>query len=252
MKNVKMKHMGIILVAALTLVLVSSPLAFCGDFPVEKEAGKKAGQMTDGKKQAASFRPQEREEKGGKKGQTPVASPTSFPGKPEKQPGEIAPAQPQKQDLSSAPAAKEKGRQIKWQIVCTGGACGNNNQAKRLVLQDFWAMCGSAGQTAVGPGSSSSFGMNSGYWQETLYGFLRGDANGDGIIDMSDAIYLLNYLFKNGPEPDPYALGDANSDGEILVEDAIFLLNYILRGGPAPEDAPIGRGSYSSVSRNSR
>lgn len=247
----KMKYMAMILAAVLVLALVSSPSALCRGFPVEKEAGKKAGQMTDGKKQTAPVRPREREEKKEKEEQTPVASPASFPGEPEKQPGEIVPTQPQQPDLSSAPAAKEKGRQIKWQIVCTGGACGNNSQAKRLVIEDFWVVCGSAGQTSVGPGSSTSFGMNSGYWQENLYAFMRGDANKDGIIDMSDAIYLLNYLFKEGPEPDPYALGDANSDGEILVEDPIFLLNYILRDGPAPESAPVGQGSYSSISRNS-
>jgi hypothetical protein len=247
MRKVKMKYKAAILVTILIMVLVSSPLAFCSDSPVEKDAGKKTGQMKDGKKQTASVQPQERQ-----KGQTPVASSAGLPDKPEKPPGKIAPAQPHEADLSSAPAAKEKGRQIKWQIVCTGGACGNNNSAKVMVLPDFWAMCGSAGQTAVGPGSSSSFGMNSGYWQETLSGFMRGDVNKDGIIDMSDAIYLLNYLFRYGPEPNPYALGDANSDGEIMVEDAIFLLNYVLRNGPAPESVPIGRGLCSSISGNSR
>jgi hypothetical protein len=240
-----MKYTAIILATVLILALVFSPLAFCRDFPVEK----KAGQMTDGKKQTASVRPQEEREKG----QTPDTSPAGLPGQPEERPGEIVPVQLQQLDLSSAPAAKEKGRQIKWQIVCTGGACGNNNQAKGLVIgNDYWVVCGSAGQTAAGPGSSVSFGMNSGYWQETLYGFTRGDVNKDGMIDMSDAIFLLNYLFKGGPVPDPYALGDANSDGEILVEDPIFLLNYILRDGPAPESAPVGQGSYSSISRNSR
>jgi hypothetical protein len=244
---VKMKYTAIIPVTVLVLALAFSPQAFCRDVPVESEAGKKAGQMTDGAKQSAPVQPQGRQQ-----GQTPVASPAGLPGQPEKQSGEIAPARAQQPDLSLAPAAKEKGRQIKWQIVCTGGACGNNNIAKVLVLQDFWTMCGSVGQTAAGPGSSVSFGMNSGYWQETLYGFMRGDVNKDGIIDMSDAVFLLNFLFKGGPEPDPYALGDANSDGEILVEDPIFLLNYILRGGPAPESAPVGQGSYSSISRNSR
>jgi hypothetical protein len=254
-----MKRMAMIPAVVLILALVLSPLGFCRDLPqAEKDAGKKAGQMTGNKRQSAPVQPQEREKKEREKkerekGQTSAASPASLPGQPEKQPAEITPAQPQQSDLSSAPGAKEKGRQIKWQIVCTGGACGNNNQAKGLVIgDDYWVVCGSAGQTAVGPGSSPSFGVNSGYWQETLYEFLRGDANSDGVINVSDAIYLLNYLFRNGPEPDPYALGDANNDGQILVGDAIFLLNYLFRGGPAPEGGPIGRGRYSSVNRSGR
>jgi hypothetical protein len=248
-----MKRMVIIPVVVLISALLLSPLGFSSDLrPVEKEAGKKSGQMADDKKETARVQPKEREKKEGDKKQIPAASPVSLPSQPEKQPTQITPAQPQQPDLSSAPAAKEKGRQIKWQIVCTGGGCGNNNVAKGLVLQDFWVVCGSVGQTAVGPGSSPSFGVNSGYWQESIYGFMRGDANGDGVINVSDAIFLLNYLFRNGPEPDPYALGDANNDGQILVGDAIFLLNYLFRGGPAPEGGPIGRGQYSSISRNDR
>ena len=29
--------------------------------------------------------------------------------------------------------------------------------------------------------------------------FVRGDSNGDGKVDISDAIYLLSYLFRGGP-----------------------------------------------------
>lgn len=231
-----MKRMAMIPAVVLVLALVLSPLGFCRDLSqAEKDTGKKAGEMKDGKKQSAPVQAQEREKKEHEKGQTSVASPASLPGQPEKQPAQIAPAQPQQLDLSSAPAAKEKGRQIKWQIVCTGGACGNNNQAKGLVIgDDYWVVCGSVGQTAVGPGSSPSFGVNSGYWQETLYGFLRGDANADGQINLSDAIYLLNYLFRGGPAPDPMAAGDANCDDSVIIGDAIYLLNYLFKAGPEP------------------
>ena len=33
----------------------------------------------------------------------------------------------------------------------------------------------------------------------------NGDVNGDGRIDVADAIYLLGYLFANGPKPDAIA-----------------------------------------------
>lgn len=64
--------------------------------------------------------------------------------------------------------------------------------------------------------------------------FLHGDANGDFILDLADAVYLLNYLFKAGDAPNPLDSGDANCDGMVELEDAIYLLNYLYKGGPAP------------------
>ena len=33
----------------------------------------------------------------------------------------------------------------------------------------------------------------------------NGDVNGDQILDMSDAVYLLLHIFRDGPEPVPIA-----------------------------------------------
>jgi photosystem II stability/assembly factor-like uncharacterized protein len=65
--------------------------------------------------------------------------------------------------------------------------------------------------------------------------FILGDANGDLVIDLGDAVYLLNYLFKSQPPPDPLEAGDANCDGVVDVGDVIYLLNYLFKGGLAPE-----------------
>jgi hypothetical protein len=65
---------------------------------------------------------------------------------------------------------------------------------------------------------------------------LCGDANNDGIVDLSDAIWLLNYLFKSGPPPIPYmCVGDVNNDDLVVVGDAIYILNYLFKGGPPPD-----------------
>jgi subtilisin family serine protease len=65
---------------------------------------------------------------------------------------------------------------------------------------------------------------------------VAGDANGDEVVDMADAIYLLNYLYKNGSAPEPLASGDANADCVIDLEDAIYLLNYLYQAGSPPEN----------------
>jgi len=64
--------------------------------------------------------------------------------------------------------------------------------------------------------------------------FWRGDADGDSLVIVSDVIYLINYLFKGGPAPDPIQAGDANCDGQVTVSDVIYLINYLFKGRPPP------------------
>jgi hypothetical protein len=65
-------------------------------------------------------------------------------------------------------------------------------------------------------------------------GVLRGDANADGVIDIADVTYLINYVFLQGSAPDPMALGDANCDGVVDVADVMYLINYLFLGGQPP------------------
>ena len=64
--------------------------------------------------------------------------------------------------------------------------------------------------------------------------FLCGDANADGAVNIGDAVYIVNYIFKGGPAPVPYEAGDANRDGTANVGDAVYIINYIFKGGHAP------------------
>jgi uncharacterized delta-60 repeat protein len=64
--------------------------------------------------------------------------------------------------------------------------------------------------------------------------FLRGDANGDGMINVNDVVFLINYLFIGGPAPQPLQAGDANSDGVVNINDVVYLINYLFVGGPPP------------------
>jgi len=64
--------------------------------------------------------------------------------------------------------------------------------------------------------------------------YIRGDANGDGIIDLADVLYLINYLYKGGPAPDPFEAGDCTCDGIVDLGDVLYLISYLYKGGPAP------------------
>ncbi len=68
-------------------------------------------------------------------------------------------------------------------------------------------------------------------WQS----FMCGDANGDRTVNIGDAVYVINYIFKGGPQPTPLKdAGDANCDHAVNVGDAVYVINYIFKGGPAP------------------
>ena len=62
--------------------------------------------------------------------------------------------------------------------------------------------------------------------------FLRGDANGDGTRNLSDAINILLHLFAGNPTDCAKAL-DVDDTGTLEIADPITLLDHLFLGGPA-------------------
>ncbi len=62
-----------------------------------------------------------------------------------------------------------------------------------------------------------------------------GDVNKDGVINVSDAVCIINYVFIQGfPAPDPVCRADVNGDGSVNVSDAVALINFIFTPGSPP------------------
>jgi hypothetical protein len=66
--------------------------------------------------------------------------------------------------------------------------------------------------------------------------FVCGDADDNGVVSVSDAVYLISYIFAGGPAPDPLERGDVDCDTIVNVSDAVYLIAYIFSGGPPPCD----------------
>jgi hypothetical protein len=66
--------------------------------------------------------------------------------------------------------------------------------------------------------------------------YICGDANSDEDVNVSDAVYIINYVFAGGNPPDPLESGDVNCDGTCNVSDAVFIINYVFVGGNEPCD----------------
>lgn len=66
--------------------------------------------------------------------------------------------------------------------------------------------------------------------------YICGDANGDESVNVSDAVFIINYVFAGGDPPDPIESGDANCDATCNISDAVTVINYIFAGGNEPCD----------------
>ena len=133
-----------------------------------------------------------------------------------------------------APAFEHKGTKVRRQLFSSGTVMGGSSAKFFLGPAPGDKLSGTVGQIGVGSGSSESFGTSGGCWQPTGEEGLRGDANGDGLIDLADAIWILNYLFRGGPPPASLKAGDADCSGSVDLGDVVYLLNYLFRGGPPP------------------
>jgi hypothetical protein len=77
------------------------------------------------------------------------------------------------------------------------------------------------------PGEAQTFSYN-------VPWYIGGDVNGDWKTDAADVVYLINYLYIEGPTPEPFEAGDVDYDGIINASDVVYLINYLFINGPPP------------------
>jgi len=64
--------------------------------------------------------------------------------------------------------------------------------------------------------------------------YVCGDANDDEAVNILDVTFMINYLYKSGPAPDPIIAADATGDLSINILDVTYLINYLYKGGAEP------------------
>lgn len=69
---------------------------------------------------------------------------------------------------------------------------------------------------------------------------LVGDVNHDGTgPDIADLVYLVSFMFQNGPPPPCLEEADINGDGSGPdIADLVHFVNYMFQGGPPPVPCP--------------
>lgn len=61
-----------------------------------------------------------------------------------------------------------------------------------------------------------------------------GDLNSDGMKNVTDWTYLINYLYRGGSAPVVAANADVNGDCCVDWRDVKYYMDYLFSGGPAP------------------
>ncbi len=64
---------------------------------------------------------------------------------------------------------------------------------------------------------------------------IRGDANNDGLINMSDVTFVINCILNNNGDTYQLENVDVNGDGYINMSDVTIIINIIL-GKPAEDN----------------
>jgi hypothetical protein len=70
---------------------------------------------------------------------------------------------------------------------------------------------------------------------ETAVTQVEGDIDNDGNVDISDLVYLVDYMFLGGPLPLSMNSGDVDASCRIDVGDLVYMAEYFFLGGPAPQ-----------------
>ncbi len=69
--------------------------------------------------------------------------------------------------------------------------------------------------------------------------YVCGDVNADFTVSILDIVYLINYIYRDGPSPEcAPVIACADVDGDfgsaINLLDIVYLINYLYKDGPAP------------------
>jgi len=70
--------------------------------------------------------------------------------------------------------------------------------------------------------------------------FHRGDVDDNALLQLTDAVRILNFLFTGGPEPTCFDSADADDNGLLQLTDAVRILSFLFLGAipPAPPGPP--------------
>ena len=148
----------------------------------------------------------------------------------------VQPTSPATEPATATPRA---GEEVNWQVIASGG--GTSTLGSMILAS-------TVGQTVAGQSTIGDMVLNSGFQQNFEEGGgccippMRGDVDYDGaeLIDISDLLYLIDFMFQSGPAPVCFEEADIDASGSepLDISDLIYLIDYMFRDGPEPPACP--------------
>ena len=92
-----------------------------------------------------------------------------------------------------------------------------------------------------GLGNAVSGNVNYCPWIPWSCCVVRGDIDHSGgaePINIADLVYLVDYMFNEGPQPICLEEADMDATGEINIADLVYLVDYMFNQGPEPVPCP--------------
>ncbi len=71
-------------------------------------------------------------------------------------------------------------------------------------------------------------------WCGDLMKCLCGDVETSGEATIVDVVYMVNWMFNNGPDLCPELMGDVNAVRGTSIADVVYLVNYLFNNGADP------------------
>ncbi len=125
---------------------------------------------------------------------------------------------------SNTSAQDANGTTVPWQVSGAGGGHGTTIG---------YVLSGTVGQTATIKSEGVDEQVAQGFWQD-FKPFLCGDFDGNGYVNIADAVAITSYVFVTGPPPALMVTADADCNGSVNIGDAAYLIAYIFGAGPPP------------------
>ncbi len=187
---------------------------------------------------------------GGQLSGTPIATGTiSFTAQANDQVGDskerayTIPINPEVAIATSSLPDRPRGRLYSQQLTATGGTGTKTWSDKGGGLAGSGLALSTSGLLAGTPATSGQISFTvevtdiAGSRNEKPFSFfiyVCGDADGSTGLNISDAVYLIAYIFSGGSVPVPLSSGDADCSGGVNISDAVYLIGYIFSGGVQP------------------
>ncbi len=113
-----------------------------------------------------------------------------------------------------------------------GNACDNCDFVSNPDQADFDGdgvgdVCDNCSE-AYNPGQEDANGNDIG----DACDWICGDLDGDGLVNVLDIVFIIDFKFKGGPAPEFMDAADVNNDTLVNVLDIVAMINYKFKNGP--------------------